>query len=164
MTDAISLAAIIAPHGLDGAVKLKLFTDDADSLKRYKTFATARGTLTLLSLRANTNTTIARFAELPDRTTAEQWRGVALTVAPQTLPKPTDPNEYYYSELVGLKVITPDGVHVGHVRAVENYGAGDLLEIARDSGITILVPFRDVAVPIVDRMTGTVTVEPDFLK
>lgn len=164
MTDAITLAVITSPHGLDGSVKLKLFTDDVERLKRYKSFDTNRGVLTLVSLRTNANATIARFIELPDRTTAEQWRAIPLTVPSQSLPEPAGDDEFYYSELVGLAVMTPNGKAVGHVSAVENYGAGDLLEIMLATGKTVLVPFRDVAVPHVDMKARVVTVEPDFLR
>lgn len=128
---------VTGAHGVGGDVKLKLFTDD---LAPYRAFN--GGALTLAALRGN----IARFAEVPDRTAAEALRGTALTVARAELP-PLDEGEYYHADLIGLPVHTPDGAPVGRVVAVENFGAGDVIEIERDSGKTFMAPLRPEAVP-----------------
>jgi 16S rRNA processing protein RimM len=118
-------------------VKLKLFTDD---LSPYRAFNA--GALTLASLRGN----VARFAEVADRNAAEALRGMALTVARDDLPA-LDEGEYYHADLIGLPVQTADGASVGTVAAVENFGAGDVIEIARPDGRTFMVPLRPEAVP-----------------
>ena len=163
MTDSISLAVIASAQGLDGSVKLKLFTHDSDSFKAHKNFNTQRGPLTLASLRIQPNATIARFKEIADRTAAETWRGVELCVEKADLPATGESGEYYYSDLVGLKVISTAGADIGAVSAVDNYGAGDVLEITLESGKAVLVPFRDVAVPHVDIAARVITVDPAFL-
>lgn len=124
-------------HGIGGEVKLKLFTDD---LARYTMFN--GGDLTLTSLRGN----IARIARTTDRTAAEALRGTLLTVDRGDLP-PLAEGEYYHADLIGLSVVTPDGLPIGHVAAVENFGAGDVLEIERSDGKTFMVPLRPEAVP-----------------
>jgi 16S rRNA processing protein RimM len=117
-------------HGLNGEVKLKLFTDD---LSRYTSFNA--GSLTLRSLRGQ----VARFAEIPDRTAAELLRGTALTVPRAELP-PLEDGEYYHADLVGLTAVSTAGEPLGHVVAVENFGAGDILEIERPGGKRFMVP------------------------
>lgn len=133
----VTLAAIAGAHGVGGEVKLKLFTDD---LSGYKSFND--GALTLKSLRGN----IARFAEIPDRTAAEGLRGTALTVPRDTLP-PLGEGEYYYADLIGLPVVSIDDADFGHVVAVENFGAGDVIEIERPDKKRFMVPMRSDAVP-----------------
>ncbi len=133
----VTLAAIAGAHGVGGEVKLKLFTDD---LSDYKSFND--GELTLKSLRGN----IARFAEIPDRTAAERLRGTTLTVSRDQLP-PLDEGEYYHADLIGLPAVSTDGAALGHVAAVENFGAGDVIEIERSDKKRFMVPMRPDAVP-----------------
>ncbi len=133
----VTLAAVAGAHGLGGEVKLKLFTDD---LSPYPSFN--GGTLTLTSLRG----LIARFAEISDRTAAEALRGTALTVPRSALPV-LEEGEYYHADLIGLSCVTADGTMLGEVAAVENFGAGDVIEIARPDGNTFMIPMRADAVP-----------------
>jgi 16S rRNA processing protein RimM len=133
----VTLAAITGAHGIGGEVKLKLFTDD---LSAYASFN--GGALTLTSLRG----LIARFAEIPDRTAAERMRGTALTVPRSALP-PLAKGEYYHADLIGLPCISSGGEPLGEVASIENFGAGDVIEIARPDGKTFMVPMRPEAVP-----------------
>ena len=133
----VTLAAIAGAHGVGGEVKLKLFTDD---LSAFRTFND--GALTIKSLRAN----IARFAEIPDRTTAERLRGTALTVPRGALP-PLAEGEYYHHDLIGLPAVSSDGMALGTVVAIDNFGAGDVIEIERPDHKRFMVPMRPEAVP-----------------
>jgi 16S rRNA processing protein RimM len=161
--DRIVLAVITAPQGLQGEVRLKCFTADVDGLTRYPPFEAGGRSLALTRVRVAPNAVIARFAGITDRTQAEALRGLELAVPRSALPAP-DPDEVYHADLIGLAVVTPSGAAAGRVVAVENYGAGDLLEIERSNGNRVLVPFRTVAVPEVDIPGGRITVEPDFLE
>ena len=133
----VTLAIVTGAHGVGGEVKLKLFTDD---LSRYASFNA--GALTLRALRGD----IARFAEIADRTAAEALRGTALTVPRAELP-PLEEGEYYHADLIGLPVLTRDGASVGQIVAVENFGAGDVVEIQRADGKTFMAPLRPEAIP-----------------
>ena len=133
----VVLAVVMGAHGVGGEVKLKLFTDD---LSPYRSFN--GGALTLASLRG----AIARFAEIPDRTAAEALRGAALTVARAELPSLGE-GEYYHADLIGLLVETPTGEPIGSVVAVEDFGAGEVIEIACPDGKTFMAPLRPEAVP-----------------
>lgn len=145
----VTLAAVIGAHGVHGAVKLKLFTDD---LTRYRHFN--GGALTLKSL----NGPVAKFAEIGDRDAAQALRGTELTVLRSALP-PLAEGEYYHDDLIGLAAISTAGEALGHVVAVENYGAGDILEIERPDGKRVMVPMRADAVP---EWGDVVTVEQAF--
>lgn len=139
----ITLAVIIGAHGITGEVRLKLFTGDVDSFKTHKSYN--GGTLTLKSIRAGNNI-IARFAEITDRTAAEMARGTELTVPRTALPQLGE-GEYYHADLVGLPCISTDGEALGFCVAVENFGAGDVLEIERPDKKRFMVPMNAEAVP-----------------
>ncbi|PCG15591.1 MAG: 16S rRNA processing protein RimM [Sphingomonas sp.] len=138
--DTIVLAVVTGAHGIAGDVRLKVFADD---LSRHRTFN--GGALTLAKLRDGT---IARFAEIADRTAAEGLRGTELTVPRDALP-PLDDGEYYHADLLGLAVVSTEGEPLGRVIAVENFGAGDVIDIERPTGKTFMVPIH--AVPEWDR-------------
>ena len=133
----VTLAVVTGAHGIGGEVRLKLFTSD---LSGYRSFN--GGSLTVKSLRGE----IARFAEVADRTAAEALRGTELTVSRDTLP-PLEEGEYYHADLIGLPAVTPDGEALGRVVLVENFGAGDVIEIERPNGRRFMIPMRPEAVP-----------------
>ncbi|HLT01373.1 MAG TPA: ribosome maturation factor RimM [Geminicoccaceae bacterium] len=139
------LAAITGAHGVTGEVRLKLFGEGVEALAVHKTFN--GGTLTLAKLRDDgKGGAIARFAEIADRTAAEKLRGTALTVPRSALP-PLEEGEYYHVDLIGLAAVSDAGETLGTVVAVENFGAGDVLEIERPDGRRFMVPMRVEAVP-----------------
>jgi 16S rRNA processing protein RimM len=155
----VTLAAIAGAHGISGEVRLKLFAEGIESLKRHKTFRSGDRGLTLLSVKPGGNGAIARFAEIADRSAAEALRGTLLTVSRDALP-PLAEGEYYHADLIGLPCVDPEGATLGAVVAVENFGAGELLEIERPDGKKALVPFR---AGVADLAEGRVIVDPVFL-
>jgi len=141
----VTLAVIAGAHGITGEVRLKLFGEGVASLKRYRAFNDSA--LTVQKLREDgKGGAIARFAEVTDRNGAEALRGTLLTVSRSELPPPAE-GEYYHADLIGLNCISTAGDLLGTCIAVENYGAGDLLEVRRDNGKTFMVPMRPEAVP-----------------
>ena len=146
----VTLAAIIGAHGVTGEVRLKLFGEGAASLKRYRAFNDS--SLSVQSLKDDgKGGAIARFAEVTDRTTAEKMRGTALTVPRSALPPLAD-GEYYHADLIGLPVVSTAGDVLGTCIAVDNFGAGDVLEIERPAvegakPKRFMVPMRIEAVP-----------------
>jgi 16S rRNA processing protein RimM len=139
----VTLAVIIGAHGVAGEVRLKLFTGDVDGFKAHKSFN--GGAFTLKSIRAG-NSIIARFAEIADRTAAEGARGTELSV-PRTALPPLADGEYYHTDLIGLPCVSTDGAELGHCVAVENFGAGDVLEIERPDKKRFMAPMNAEAVP-----------------
>ncbi len=145
MTNArpVTLAVIIGAHGVGGEVRLKVFAESIDRLKTHNSFND--GALTLMSVREG-NQIIARFVEISDRTMAEKMRGTELTVPRDALP-PLGEDEYYHTDLIGLPAVSTDGADLGRVVAVENFGAGDVLEIEQADGKRFMVPMTVEAVP-----------------
>ena len=140
----VTLAAVAGAHGVTGEVRLKLFAESVDSLKRHKSYN--GGALTLKSVRAHKGGAIARFTEIADRNAAEALRSTLLTVSHAELP-PLGEGEYYYSDLIGLPCVSTDGADLGFCVAVDNFGAGDILEIEKPDKKRFMVPMNVKAVP-----------------
>jgi 16S rRNA processing protein RimM len=155
----VTLAAVAGAHGLGGEVRLKLFAQGVDSLKRHKTVFAGTRTLTLKSVKPGSAGAIARFAEIGDRAAAEALRGTLLTVPRSALP-PLGEGEYYHADLIGLPCESAAGEALGTVVGVENYGAGDLLEIEKPDGKKALIPFKP---SVADLMDGHIVADPAFL-
>lgn len=151
----VTLAAVIGAHGVAGEVRLKVFAGNLDGYRSFND-----GALTLTSLRHGGNGAIARFAQVPDRTAAEALRGTTLTVPRSALP-PLGEGEYYHTDLIGLPVLTPDGDPLGQVVAIDNFGAGDVIEIECPTGKRFMVPMRAEAVP--DWSFERLVVSSDFV-
>ena len=140
----VTLAVVIGAHGVTGEVRLKLFAEGLESLSAHKSFN--GGTLTLKSVRPGNNGAIARFAEIADRNAAETLRGTELSVPRDALP-PLGEGEYYHTDLIGLVCVSTEGEALGACVAVENFGAGDVIEIERPDGKRFMVPMTPAAVP-----------------
>ncbi len=137
----VTLAVVTGAHGVTGEVRLKVFADDLSAHRSFN-----GGALTLRAVRDGANGTIARFAEVTDRTAAEALRGTELTVPRDALP-PLGDGEYYHADLIGLAVVSSAGDTIGAVVSVDNFGASDVLEIERADGYRFMVPMTPAAVP-----------------
>ena len=157
--DQIVLAAIAGAHGISGEVRLKLFGESIESLSRHKAVLVGERRLTLVSVKSGGGGAIARFAEFADRSGAETLRGQLVTVSRADLP-PLEAGEYYHADLIGLPCETLEGEPLGTVAAVENFGAGDILEIQRGDGKRSMVPFRP---GIADLIESRIRLDPAFL-
>lgn len=155
----VVLAAVVGAHGTGGEVRLKLFAESLESVKHYERLFAGDRALTLKSLRGGQGGAIARFEEIADRGAAEALRGQLLSVPREALP-PLDEGEYYHADLIGLPCQTVAGDPLGTVVAVENFGAGDLLEIEKADGKRALIPFRAGIADLGDRR---IIADPVFL-
>jgi 16S rRNA processing protein RimM len=154
----IALAAVAGAHGIKGEVRLKLFGDGVEGLSRYKKLYVGGAELRLLAVRDG-KMAVARFEGIADRGAAEALRGSLVEVDRAAMP-PLEEGEYYYADLIGLVAIDRDGNSMGSVVAVENFGAGDLLEIETEGGKRSLIPFKP---GIADLEEGRIVLDPEFL-
>jgi 16S rRNA processing protein RimM len=161
MSERVLLGRITGAHGLKGEVKIAAFTAKPEDVAAYGPLASEDGarSFEILSLRsAGGGSIIARLAGVTDRNGAEALRGIELYV-PRTVLPVADTDEFYHSDLVGLNAVAPDGEPLGTIVAVQNYGAGDLLELRTGRGRqTELIPFEYAHVPKVDLEAGCVTI------
>jgi 16S rRNA processing protein RimM len=154
----IALAAVAGAHGVKGEVRLKLFSETADSLTQHAPLYIGGVERRLLSLREG-KAPVARFDGIADRSAAEALRGALVEIDRSALPALAD-DEYYHADLIGLAAEDRGGKQIGTVAAVENYGAGDLLEIALDNGKRALIPFKPGIAELED---DRIILDPEFL-
>lgn len=155
----VALAAVAGAHGVKGELRLKLFADSVESLARHSHFHVGGRELTLRDIKDGGKTAIARFEGISDRTAAEALRGSLVEVDRNQLPA-LEEGEYYHADLIGLPCVDGGGQALGTVVAVENFGAGDLLEVERAGGKRALIPFRD---PIARLEDDRIILDPEFL-
>ena len=151
MADDVLLGAVIGAQGLRGEVRVKSFTADPANLKDYGPLRTRDGrTLEVRSARALKGDLLAvHFRGVDDRNAAEALKGAELLIARTALP-PADAEEFYHADMIGLAAEDTEGRRIGDVSAIHNFGAGDVIEIARDDGDTVLLPFTRERVPTID--------------
>ena len=136
---------MIGAHGIKGEVRVKTFTLTPDALGAYGPLTTDDGRRLLIgALRAGKpGEAVVRFDGVADRNAAEALKGRQLFVPREALPAPEE-DEFYHADLVGLAVEDTSNTALGRVRALHNFGAGDVMEIETPSGATEFVPFSVV--------------------
>jgi 16S rRNA processing protein RimM len=160
----ILLGVIGRAHGVSGRVKVTSHTADPSALTGYGPLSDGSGRRFTLRW---TGDGIAEIAEIVDgnavkvtnRTAAERLTNTKLFITREQLPPP-DEDEYYHADLIGLTAIDRAGARIGVVSVMHDYGAGVSMEIERDAGGSLLVPFTVACVPAVDIAAGSVTVVP----
>ena len=159
MVKRIALAAVAGAHGVRGEVKLKLFGEGIDSLAGQPSLTVGGLALKLKEVRAGNKTAIARFEGVATREAAEALRGSLVEIDRASLP-PLAEGEYYHADLIGLPCVDGDANPIGTVAAIEDYGAGELLDVEKPDGKRSLIPFKPGIAELAD---GKIVLDPDFL-
>lgn len=158
----ICVAAFSAAHGVSGAVRLKSFTENPDDVAQYGSLQSEDASR-IFEIEVVSHTgkgeLIVKVSGVDTRDQAEMLKGERLYVSRSMLPDAGD-DEFYHTDLIGLTVKTVSGKTIGTVRAVFDFGAGDMLEILPKEGALIMVPFTKAVVPIVDLEKGRVVIDP----
>jgi len=152
---------VTAPHGVQGAVRIKSFTEQPEDVAGYGPLTDEAG-LRRFELRvvgAGKGVVIARLSGVEDRNQAEALRGLRLYLPRSALPQ-TEAEEYYHADLIGLEAVLADGTPVGRVRAIHDFGAGDTLELARPGAPALMVPFTRAVVPSIELASGRLVLDP----
>ena len=156
----ICVGAIAGAFGVRGEVRLKSFCAVPEDIAKYgplytgdgkKSFAVRVAGVARRSLRV-------RLAGVDSREQAKAMRGTRLYAHRSRLPR-TENDEYYHVDIIGLQVVDREGLARGTIRAVENFGAGDLIEVEGDDGSISLIPFTRSAVPSIDVPLGFAVVD-----
>ena len=158
----VVLGRISGAHGLKGEVRIRPYTERPEDIGSYGPVMANPGgrVLKVKVVRLVKDGVIARIDGITDRTMAEALKGLELEVEREALPEP-DEEEYYHADLIGLVVEDGARQRLGVVRAVQNYGGGDILEIAPESGgPTVLMSFTRENVPVVDLEKGRLVADP----
>jgi 16S rRNA processing protein RimM len=157
----VCVARIAAAHGLSGALKLRCFTERPADVAAYGPVHDQHGDrlFELTVIGPARGGVLARADGINDRSAAEALRGTDLFVPRAALPAPGS-DEFYHADLEGLVVERADGARLGTVRNLENFGAGDLIEVEADDGRVLSLPFDRQTVPVIDLARGRLVVEP----
>ena len=163
MSGRVLLGAVIGAHGTKGEVRVKTFTLNPEDLGAYGPLATDDGRhVSVASLRAGRpGEVVVRFDGVADRNAAEALKGRQLSVARSALPAP-EADEFYHADLIGLAVEDKDNAPIGRLRALHNFGAGDVMEIETSSGATEFIPFNSSVVLKVEIPTRIVIAPPAY--
>ena len=127
----ILLGHVAGAHGIRGELLIKSYTAAPEDIAAYGalTDASGRKSFKLKIVRVTPKGVIVRIVGVADRNAAEALKGTGLHVDRAAMGEP-EAGEYFYSDLIGLGAVAPDGAPIGTIKSVQNFGAGDLLEIS----------------------------------
>jgi 16S rRNA processing protein RimM len=155
----VLVGRVAGAFGVRGEVRISAFTAQPQTLLGYRDLLREDGSpgLTLESGRPHKDGVVARCPQVATKEQADALRGLRLYVPREALPEP-DEDEFYLTDLIGLAAVTPGGAVLGKIKAVHDFGAGDLLEIEPPKGSAWHLPFTRACVPEVDIAGGKVVV------
>lgn len=155
----LCIAAIAGAHGVRGLVKLKTFTEFPEDVAAYGPLTNKEGQAYDITFKGMVKgLVLAQLSGVTDRNQAQELRGTELFIDRDLLPAPEEEDEFYYSDLVGLRVEDKEGTLLGLVRGVYNFGAGDILEFGLEGKKPEMVTFTESYVPEVDLEAGRLVV------
>ncbi len=157
----VCLGVMVGAHGVRGLVKVKSYTEVPEDVAAFGPVSDKSGRRhwTLQVTGQAKGVVLVRIEGVKDRDAAQALHGTELYVDRSALPVLEEEETFYHADLVGLKVEDRQGRDLGRVRAVENYGAGDLLEIDGPDGKSLMLAFTKAVVPLVDIEGGRLVVE-----
>lgn len=157
----VCVAAVATAHGVRGHLKLKTFTEPPENAASYGPVYDAKGkqlfrmdVVTVLD-----NALIVKAEGVNDRNAAERLRGTALYVPRSMLPA-TEEDEFYHEDLIGLPAFDTAGAPLGEIVSIQDFGAGDILELRGSDGALRDFPFTKAVVPVVDIPGRKVVIDP----
>lgn len=156
------VGVVTGAHGVRGLVRVKSFTADPADLTAYGPLTDATGT-TVFDLTAKGEVKgqiLASIAGCTDRNAADALRGTELHLDRALLPETSEEDEFYHADLIGLSCVGSEGESLGTVRAIFDFGSGDMLEVVGEDRKAILYPFTREVVPEIDLKAGSLTVLP----
>ena len=161
MDSRICVGVIVGAHGVRGLVRVKSFTEKPADIAAYGPLGDADGACQyVLDVTGSAKgVLLARIDGIADRNAAEAMKGRELFINRDALPQ-ADEEEFYDADLIGLPAVLSDGSAFGNVRALHEFGAGDMIEISLEGGGVSVLPFTSAVVLEIDLESGRITVEP----
>lgn len=163
----VAIGVIKGAHGIRGQVKIQSFTDDPEALFDYGDVFNAHGTKLNITLNGATSSgLIATIKGINDRNGAEALKGTQLFIDASKLPDADEESgEFYYHDLIGMKVINTAGEPLGKVLAVHNFGAGDILELQLKTGKKEMFAFTERNFPEIRMSAKEIVADlPEYLE
>ena len=155
----VCLGIVAGPQGLQGAVRIRSYTACSEDIASYGLLSDVTGEreFSIRILRSTKKGLVAELSGVDDRMAAEKIKGLELYVSRDALPDPNE-EEFYYSDLIGLDGEDEGGKMIGQVKMMDNYGAGEVMEVTLSSGEALLLPFTRDVVPVVDVAAGKIQI------
>lgn len=162
----VLLGIVVGAHGIRGQLRVRSFTGEPAAIfgygpligKRRDDEAGRRLTLKRAG-QPKDDVVLAALDGVADRNAAEALKGLRLYVGRDALPALAE-DEFYHADLIGLAVEQVGGERLGTVKAVHDFGAGDVLEVMREEGGSVFLPFTMAVVPVVDIAGGRLVADP----
>jgi len=159
-SDLICLGAVAGAYGVRGEVRLKSFCAVPEAIAQYGPLTTEDGRSFDVTLtRPISGAYAARLSGVTTKEAADALKGARLHVSRDRMPPPDD-EEYYHADLIGVAVFDTGGVRIGEIKAVQDHGAGDILEVSRPGLPELLVPFTRATVPTIDLEADRIIIDP----
>lgn len=165
MTDRVCVAQIIGSHGVHGRLRVKSFTADPESVFDYNPVTDEAGTrsFTLRMTGMGKDHFLVEATGVKGRDAADALKGVRLFVDRDRLPALNDEDEFYHTDLIGMETVSvgeEGDVAFGTIKAIHDFGAGDVVELLHVSGKTVFIPLSRACVPLVDVKAGRIVIDP----
>lgn len=161
MTAKICVGQFAGSHGVRGLMKLRSFTAEPADIMTYGPLSDENGarrfTVTLQGMVKDNF--LAKVDGVASREQAQALAGMRLYVDRDALPATEDEDEFYHADLIGLRAELADGTVYGTVKAIYDFGAGDVLEVRTADGPLEMLPFSKACVPVVDVRGGRIVVD-----
>jgi 16S rRNA processing protein RimM len=167
----VVMARVLAPHGVHGWVRIRPFTGSPVALQKYERWwlklagSTAWREVTCAAARVHSGGLVAKLDGFTTREAALALRGAEIGVPRAAMPA-LEQDEIYWTDLIGFNVVNREGVALGKVLAVEEYGADPVLRVGAPDGLfasgtaaQMLIPFVAAHVERVDRPAGRIEVD-----
>jgi len=155
------MGLVLGAHGIKGAIRVLSYAATPENIASYGPLEDESGSrmFSLTVVGAARGAVLAEVEGIGDRDAAMALKGTKLYVKRSALPA-LEQGEFYWDDLVGLRAELKDGMAIGEVVAVHNYGGGPSLEVKRDGMASLVVPFTNRAVPVVDLEMGKLVIDP----
>jgi 16S rRNA processing protein RimM len=157
----VLMGLVLGVHGIKGAVRILSYAAEPEDIASYGPLEDESGgrKFSLTVVGKARGAVLAEVEGIGDRDAATALKGTKLYVRRSALPTPAE-GEFYWDDLVGLRAELKDGTALGEVTAVHDYGGGPSLEVKREAGASVMVPFTNRVVPVVDLEAGRLVIDP----
>jgi 16S rRNA processing protein RimM len=157
----VLMGLVLGVHGIKGAVRILSYAAEPEDIASYGPLEDESGgrKFSLTVVGKARGAVLAEVEGIGDRDAATALKGTKLYVRRSALPAPAE-GEFYWDDLVGLRAELKGGTALGEVTAVHDYGGGPSLEVKREAGASVMVPFTNRVVPVVDLEAGRLVIDP----
>jgi 16S rRNA processing protein RimM len=154
----VVIGKVVKAFGIKGEIRIRPFSESFESFERSEALVLGESPYNVRNLRIHKRAVLASFEGVDTREKADRLVGCLVKTDERNLP-PKEEDEYYWFELIGMKVSTVDGRFLGEITQITPTGANDVLHVEGAYG-EVLLPMIDDIVVTVDLQNNEMTVDP----